>query len=161
MTNLATFWRNHRLGLLYGALWSLTPMIILEQIPLSNYYNGPHDFKHLTFQWDNCLVMLAASLPTGVFVTSLFRKLLKDRTAKALFLWGPLALLIGTALYGLLYAQLAWTMLRTTEPWGQLTLGSVIMHPAMAFFSVFAIVLIPLAALNTWHLWRRVNPRAI
>ncbi len=157
MTIWATFWRDHRLGLLYGALWSLAPMIIREQKPLFNYYNGPQDFKQHTFEWDNCLVMLAASLPTGVFITWLFRKLLKDRTAKALFLLGPLSLLIGTALYGFLYAQMAWTMLRPTEPWSQLTLGSMIMHPGMAFLSVCAIALIPLAVLNTWHLWRRVN----
>lgn len=160
MTKLATIWRNHRLGLLYGAFWSLAPMIILEQMPLFNYFNGPQDFKQHPFRWDNCLVMLAAGLPTGVVVTWLFRKLLKGRTAQASLLWGPLSLLIGTALYGFLYAQLAWTMLRTTEPWGQLTLGSMIMHPAMAFFSSCAIALIPLAALNTWHLSRRVNPPA-
>ncbi len=160
MTNVAIFWRNHRLGLLYGALWSLVPMVILEVIPLFNYFNGPQDFKQLPFNWDNCLVMLAASLPTGVFVTWLFRKLLKDKTAKALFLWSPLSLLLGTALYGFFYAQLHW-MLKPTETWGQLTLASMFIHPAMAFFSVFAIALIPLAALNTWHLWRRINPPAV
>jgi uncharacterized membrane protein len=42
-----------------------------------------------------------------------------------------------------------------------MTLGSLIVHPAMSFFSLFAIVLIPLAGLNTWHLWRRVNPPAV
>ena len=160
MTNVAIFWRNHRLGLLYGALWSLVPMVILEVIPLFIYFNGPQDFKQLPFNWDNCLVMLAASLPTGVFVTWLFRKLLKDKTAKALFLWSPLSLLLGTALYGFFYAQLHW-MLKPTETWGQLTLASMFIHPAMAFFSVFAIALIPLAALNTWHLWRRINPPAV
>ena len=161
MTNVMTFWRNHRLGLLYGALWSLTPMIIQEQIPFFNYYNGPQDFKQHAFQWVNCLVMLAASLPTGVLITWLFRKLLKARTGKTLFLWGPLSLLIGTALYGFLFAQLASTLLRTTEPWGQLTLASMIVYPSMAFFSVCAIALIPLAVLNTWHLWRRVNQPTI
>ena len=161
MTNVAIFWRNHRLGLLYGALWSLVPMVILEVIPLFNYFNGPQDFKQLPFNWDNCLVMLAASLPTGVFVTWLFRKLLKDKTAKALFLWSPLSLLLGTALYGFLYAQLHWTLLKPTETWGQLTLGSMIMHPAMALCTLLAIGLIPLAALNTWHLWRRINPPAV
>ena len=160
MTNVATFWRNHRLGLLYGALWSLVPMVILEVITLFNYFNGPQDFKQLPFNWDNCLVMLAASLPTGVFVTWLFRKLLKDKTAKALFLWSPLSLLLGTALSGFLYAQLHW-MLKPTETWGQLTLASIIMHPAMALCTPHAIGLIPLAALNTWHLWRRINPPAV
>lgn len=157
MDNRLKLWQNHRLGLLYGALWSLAPMLILERIPWRNHYNGPNDFKQYPFNWDTCLVMLAASLPTGVFVTWLFRKLLKARSAKALFLLGPLSLLIGTALYGFLYAQLAWTMGNPTEPWGQLTFDSVVLHPAMAFVSVWAIMLIPLATLNIWHLWRRVN----
>jgi hypothetical protein len=70
-----------------------------------------------------------------------------------------LSLLIGATLYGFLYAQLCWILVEPSEPWGQLTLGCVLIHPAMSFFSVLAIVLIPLAALNTWDLWRRMNPR--
>jgi len=157
MTKVANFWRNHRLGMFYGALWAFAPMLILERIPLGNYYDGPDDFKQLPFDWLACLVMLAASLPTGVLVTWLFRRWLKDIRASRLWLWSPLALLIGTTLYGLLYSQFGWVFLKTSETWGELTLGSLIVHPAMSFFSIFAIVLIPLAGLNTWHLWRRVN----
>jgi hypothetical protein len=157
MESLHTFWRNHRLGLLYGALWSLVPMIVLEQLPLFNHYNGPDNFKQLPFNGGVCLVMLAASLPTGVLVTWLFGKLLRGKTTKELFLLSPLSLLFGAALYGFFYAQLNWTLLKPTETWGELTLGSMIIHPGMALFSFLAIGLIPLAGLNTWHLWRRVN----
>jgi len=157
MAKLSAFWRNHRLGMFYGALWAFAPMLILERIPLGNYYNGPDDFKQLSFDWLACLVMLAASLPTGVLVTWLFRRWLKDIRASRLWLWSPLALLIGTTIYGLLYSQFGWVFLKTSETWGEMTLGSLIVHPAMSFFSLFAIVLIPLAGLNTWHLWRRVN----
>jgi hypothetical protein len=65
MENLRALWLNHRLGLLYGALWALAPMIIREQIPLFNYDNGPDDFKRLPMEWGGCFVMLIASLPTG------------------------------------------------------------------------------------------------
>lgn len=157
MTNVATFWRNHRLGLLYGALWSLAPMIIREQIPLFNYFNGPGDFKQLPVQWGGCFVMLAASLLTGVAVTWILRRLLKGSDVRKLLLWAPLALLMGTALFGFLFAQIAWCSLDVTEPYGQLTLACVFLHPFLAFGSLAAVILVPLAALNTWHLWRRVN----
>ena len=158
MNTLAALWKKHRLGLLYGALWSLAPMVILEQLPLGNYYNGPEDFKQLPVQWTTCLVMLAASLPTGVLMTSMFRKLAKGKPAKWLWIGGPLALLAGTAIFGVLYSQIAWaTLSHITESWTQLTLGSIFLFPFMALFSLLAVGLIPLAALNTWHLWRRVN----
>ncbi|MFZ9343793.1 MAG: hypothetical protein ACO268_01360, partial [Opitutales bacterium] len=96
-------------------------------------------------------------LPTGVLVTWLFRRWLKDIGASQLWLWSRLALLIGTTVYGLLYSQFGWFFLKRTSTWGEMTLGNLIVHPAMSFFSLFAIVLIPLAGLNTWHLWRRVN----
>lgn len=157
MDTLTALWREHRLGLLYGALWSLAPMIILEQLPLGNYYNGPEDFKQLPVQWTTCLVMLIASLPTGVLVTLFFRKLAKGKPAKWLWIGGPLALLAGTATFGVFYSQIAWAMLRVTEPWIELTLSSIFLFPLFAFFSWVALPLIPLAGLNTWHLWRRVN----
>jgi len=157
METLTALWKKHRLGLLYGALWSLAPMIILEQLPLGNYYNGPDDFKRLPVQWATCLVMLAASLPTGVLMTSIFRKLAKGRPAKWLWIGGPLALLTGSAIYGAFYSQLGWVILKPNEPWLQLTLGSIFLHPFMALFTFLAFALIPLASLNTWHLWRRVN----
>jgi len=158
MTNVATFWRNNRLGLLYGALWSLAPIIIIN---LFNYYEGPKNYSLYPMQWGVCFVMVIASMLTGAAITALFRRFLRGRSAKTLFLCGPLSLLIGATLYGFLYSQLCWMLLEPTEPWGQLTLGSVIIHPAMAFFSVFAIALIPLAALNTWDLWRRVYQPAL
>jgi len=160
MTKVANFWRNHRLGLLYGALWSLAPMIIREQIPLFNYDNGPDNFKQLPVQWGACFVTLAASLPTGVAVTWLFRRLLKSSDAKMLFLWTPLALLMGTALFGFLFAQFGWIILNVTEPYGQLTLASTLLHPLLSFGSFAGVFLIPLAGLNTWDLWRRVNRSA-
>ena len=159
MTNVAIFWRNHRLGLLYGALWSLAPIIIMNPTPLFNYYQGPENFRLYPMQWGVCFAMLGASMLTGAAITALFRRFLKERRARTLFLWSPLSLLLATTLYGFLYAQLCWVLARSNEPWDQLTLGCVIIHPAMSFFSVLAIVLIPLAALNTWDLWRRVNPR--
>jgi hypothetical protein len=158
MDTLVAHWNKHRLGLLYGGLWSLAPMIILEQLPLGNYYNGTEDFKQLPVRWTTCLVMLAASLPTGVLMTSMFRKLAKGKPAKWLWIGGPLALLAGTAIFGLLYSQIAWaTLSHISETWTQLTLGSIFGFPLFAFFSPVALVLIPLAGLNTWHLWRQVN----
>jgi hypothetical protein len=157
MENLRALWLNHRLGLLYGALWALAPMIIREQIPLFNYDNGPDDFKRLPMEWGGCFVMLIASLPTGVAVTWLFRRLLKGSDAMKLFLWSPLALLIGTTLFGFLFAQFGWLMLNYAEPYGQLTLVSMWLHPLLSFGSFAGVFLIPLAGLNTWDLWRRVN----
>ena len=161
MTNVATFWRNNRLGLLYGALWSLAPIIIMNPTPLFNHYAGPENFRDYPMQWGVCFVMVIASMLTGSAITALFRRFLRGRSAKTLFLWGPLSLLIGATLYGFLYSRLCWMLLEPTESWRQLTLGSVIIHPATAFFSVLAIALIPLAALNTWDLWRRVNQPAL
>ena len=157
MGSLRTFWTDHRLGLLYGALWAFAPMIIREQIPLFNYDNGPDDFKRLPMQWGGCFVMLVASLLTGVAVTWLLRRLLKGSGAMKLFLWSPLALLIGTTLFGFLFAQLGWLMLDLTEPYGQLTLACMWLHPLLSFGSFAAVFLLPLAGLNTWDLWRRVN----
>jgi hypothetical protein len=157
MTKVVNFWRNHRLGLFYGSLWAFAPMILREQIPLFNYYDGPENFKQGTMQWAGGFVMLAASLPTGIAITWLLRRLLKGSDAMMLFLWGPLALLAGTALFGFLFAQFGWVALKQTESYGQLTLGSVLMHPLLSFGSFAALFLIPLAGLNTWHLWRRVN----
>jgi len=108
-------------------------------------------------QWGGCFVMLVASLPTGVAVTWLLRRLLKGSDAMKLFLWSPLALLIGTTLFGFLFAQLGWLMLDLTEPYGQLTLACMWLHPLLSFGSFAAVFLLPLAGLNTWDLWRRVN----
>ena len=157
MESLRTFWTDHRLGLLYGALWAFAPMIIREQIPLFNYDNGQDDFKRLPMQWGGCFVMLVASLLTGVAVTWLLRRLLKGSGAMKLFLWSPLALLIGTTLFGFLFAQFGWLMLDLTEPYGQLTLACMWLHPLLSFGSFAAVFLIPLAGLTTWDLWRRVN----
>ncbi len=157
MGNITGFLKQHRLGLLYGALWAFAPMILREQIPLFNYYEGPENFKQRTMQWTGCFVMLTASLPTGLAVTWLFRRLLKGGGAMMLLLWSPLALLAGAALFGFLFAQFAWVALPQTEPYGQLTLGSTLAHPLLSFGSFAAVFLIPLATLNTWHLWREVN----
>jgi len=157
MEKLIAHWKNHRLGLLYGALWSLAPIIIMNPTPLFNHYDGPENFRAYPMQWGVCFAMLIASSLTGVAITALFRRFLKGRAAKTLFLWGPLALLIGATLYGFLYAQFCWILAKPTEPWGQLTLGCVIIHPAMSFLSGLAFGLVPLAGLNTWDLWRRVN----
>ena len=160
METLKALWKSHRLGLLYGALWALAPIIILNPTPLFNYYDGPENFRRYPMQWDVCFVMVIASMLSGVAVTALFRRFLKGRSALSLFLWSPLSLLIGATLYGFLYAQLLLGVLEPNEPWGQLTLGCVILHPVFALFSYYAFVLVPAAALNTWHLWRRVNRSA-
>jgi len=161
MEKLIAHWKNHRLGLLYGALWSLAPITIMNPTPLFNHYDGPENFRDYPMRWGVCFAMLIASALTGVAITALFRRFLKGRSAKTLFLWGPLALLIGATLYGFLYAQFCWILAKPTEPWGQLTLGCVIIHPAMSFLSGLAFGLVPLAGLNTWDLWRRVNQPAL
>jgi len=161
MEKLIAHWKNHRLGLLYGALWSLVPIIIMNPTPLFNYYESPENLHQYPMQWGAFFAMLIASTLTGAAITAILRRFLQGRTAKALFLWGPLALLIGATLYGFLYAQLCWILTKPTETWGQLTLGCIVIHPAMSFLSVLAFGLVPLAGLNTWDLWRRVNRPAV
>ncbi|MEY3958287.1 MAG: hypothetical protein RJA37_890 [Verrucomicrobiota bacterium] len=161
MEKLSAFWKDHRRGMLYGALWAVVPIVFLNPTPLFNYHNGPDDFRQYPMQWGALFAMLGASVTTGVAVTALFRSFLRGRKVKTLFLWSPLSLLIGTALYGFLYAQLCWTLSKPTETWSQLTLSCVVIHPAMSFLSVLAVGLVPLAALNTWHLWREVNRQPV
>jgi hypothetical protein len=152
MIKLSAFWRNHRLGMFYGALWSLVPMVIFEQLPGTHYWVQPRPID-----WGICLAMLGSSLTSAILVTWLFRKLLIGKTAKALFIMSPLALLVGAALYGFFFAQFLWILRKQTETWVEITWGWMWLHAFMACVSLYAIGLIPLAGLNTWDLWRRVN----
>jgi hypothetical protein len=101
--------------------------------------------------------MLGSSLTSAILVTWLFKKLLMGKTAKALFVMSPLALLVGAALYGFFFAQFLWILRKPTETWLETTWGWMWLHALMACVSLYAIGLIPLAGLNTWDLWRRVN----
>ena len=153
MTKLATFWRNHRLGMFCGAMWTCIPLSMFKASaplnPLNSLVIG---------------VILLAGVTSGIVVTASFRPLLLGNKLRRLLWIAPLALILGTLVYGFLYAQLAWGLLPSWKDWwfrdgtwAELTLASTFLHPLVSFTTDFVFLLLPLAVLNTWHLWWRAN----
>ncbi len=150
MTKLAAFWRNHCLGMFYGFLWAV--VAILLQLSMS--HGHPEITRTL------CATFIAATI-AGPAVTAIMRHRLKERTLGGALWRAPLSLLIGTVIFGLIIGQLEvlWRATQGTIPAGfTLTdpLLDSLIWPLMSF-TFFAPLLIPLACLNTWHLWKQIN----
>ncbi len=155
MTKLLTFWRRHRLGMLYGAIWTCIPLSMFKASSPLEALNP----------WVIGVILLAG-ITSGMAVTACVRPLLHGNKLRRLLWIAPLTLILGSLVYGFLYAQLAWGLLPSWEAWwfrdgtwAELTLASTFLHPLVSFTPPLLFFLLPFAMLNTWHLWWHDNRR--
>jgi len=169
MTKLATFSRNHRLGMFYGFLWAIVVTFIFISAK-TFFFPGvgktdssfgsfvTHSFHNLLNP--KLLIIVIAAIIIGPIVTAIMRRSLKNSTFKGALWRGALSLLIGSVFFGLISGQLdvLWrTMDGTALDYTSIgALWYAITVPFWAF-TLCAPLLIPLACLNTWHLWKQVN----
>ena len=170
MKKLSAFWKTHRLGMFYGFLWFFVVMFVFFVF----------DGKARLTPSPTMVVTLASCLLTGIFMTALFRKWLKG-----IRFFLPLALLsqaMGAALFGKFMGLFETsfflpmmgsgpTLLSYLPPKNSDDLLVIILGSEFgqmffyAVFGCFSIILVPLflplAFLNTWHLWRLVNKPAV
>ncbi len=156
MTKLSAFWKTHRLGMFYGFLWFF---VVMSAFALYAPWKNIFELAHI-------IVTLACCLVTGVIVTSCFDKWLRGKLV--FFPWAMLSQAMGAALFGLFLGQ-AELMLSLPQVYA----GPVIAHPtlkewlvsltwaftlpAISFGGICVFIFLPLACLNTWHLWKKVN----
>ncbi len=170
MTKLATFWKNHRLGMFYGFLWSIIVTFICVSAYTFTFGMGKTDGSFgslLTHYFHNLLnpkllIIIIAAIIIGPIVTATMRRFLKNITFtfKGALWRSGLSLLIASVFFGLISGQLDvfWRTMDGTDL-GYTSIGALwyaITAPLWAF-TLFAPLLIPLAYLNTWHLWKQVN----
>jgi hypothetical protein len=169
MTKLATFWKNHRLGMFYGFLWAIVVTFIFISAK-TFFFPGvgktdssfgsfvTHSFHNLLNP--KLLIIVIAAIIIGPIVTAIMRRSLKNSTFKGALWRGALSLLIGSAFFGLISGQfdVLWRTIDGTA-FGYTSIGALWYAITVPFwaFTLFAPLLIPLACLNTWHLWKTVN----
>jgi hypothetical protein len=163
MTKLAAFWQTHRLGMFYGFSWA----IVITFILISSYtlFLGKPKAEFMSRSFQNLLnpkllIVIIAGIITGPIVTAIMRRPLKNRTLKGALWRGPLSLLIGSAFFGLISGQfdVLWRKMDGTD-FGYTSIGALWYAVTIPFwaFTLFAPLFIPLACLNTWHLWKKAN----
>lgn len=165
--------RLNRLAIVYGLLWAVVavgiysvvlPFMLGGQTTLLSQISK--EGKGGVVVSLICACFLAA-LPTAVGITWFMRRQLVGRTLRAALWRGPLALLVGAALFGPLLIILMTLMgvlagempLEQVLAYWWMPMVGIYTFPLVAFIlPPLPLLLIPLACWNTWDLWKRVNP---
>ncbi|MGI9108683.1 MAG: hypothetical protein ACR2KA_01475 [Opitutales bacterium] len=164
MTKLSAFWQTHRLGMFYGFLWAIVVTFILVS-SYTLFGMGKTDGSFVTHSFHNLLnpkllINVIATIIIGPIVTAIMRRSLKNSTFKGALWRGALSLLIASVFFGLISGQLdvLWRKMDGTD-FGYTSIGALWYAVTFPFwaFTLFAPLLIPLACLNTWHLWKVIN----
>jgi len=159
MQPLTAFWKAHRLGVFYGLLWSFVALAI-DSINGFDFLWGSSQHPSALVSW---LVTLAASLPAGVLVTHVLRRVFSAGGSGSRLLPGTLlSLFLGTMTYvgltGALTASVRLALDGSLETYHVANFFlRLVSAPFYAFTIPFGPVLVPLAGLNTWHLYRRLR----
>jgi hypothetical protein len=162
MTKLSAIWKTHRLGMFYGFLWSFVAFLVEGIYQFQLMWGTSQGIPGFEF---NYLVMLAVSLPTGVVVTHIIRRLLSRGKLKwPIAIGAPLSLLLGSMLYVALIGTLCMAIrLIIHEPIHdgitRIYIARLTVTP-LFIFTGLAPLLIPLALINTWHLRKMVDRQA-
>jgi hypothetical protein len=149
----------NRLGAVYGLLWGAVALVILKAIGLSE-----GQFLQMTGWY------LLGSIPTGILVTRLLAGRLGKTKAWTVWIYGPLALLLGTLTFaacmlvvvaGVEFTRsLAWRgVLESLQ--GLRFHDSLIMFLLYPLYGFATIVPIYLAVLNCRDLRRRMIPTSV
>ena len=169
MTKLSAFWKNHRLGMFYGFLWAIVVTFIFisaktfffPEVGKTDSSFGSfvtHSFHNLLNP--KLLIIVIAAIIIGPIVTAIMRRSLKNSTFKGALWRGALSLLIASVFFGLISGQfdVLWRTMDGTAL-GYTSIGALWYAITVPFwaFTLFAPLLIPLACLNTWHLWKQIN----
>lgn len=141
-------------GLIYGAFWSIVPGVLSELLW------SPWQAK----------TVIASGMVTGTIVTFALAPLLRRTSTVKGALLGVLSLPLGAWLFGLAISCLHWIVLKTTGThfrfvmqideypgyiWAPLDVAW--QYAVFSMFTIFAVVLLPLAILTTLHLQRVVQ----
>lgn len=170
MTKLAIFWKNCRLGMLYGFLWAIILTFIFVSAYTFTLGMGKTDGSFgsfVTHSFHNLLnpkllIIVIAAIIVGPIVTATMLPFLKNITFtfKGALWRSALGLLIASVFFGLISGQLDvfWRTMDGTD-FGYTSIGALwyAITTPLWVFTIFAPLLIPLAYLNTWHLWKKVN----
>ena len=168
MTKLSAFWKNHRLGMFYGFLWAIVVTFIFISAYTFLLGMGKTDGSFGSFVTKSfhnllnpkLLIIVIAAIIIGPIVTAIMRRSLKNSTFKGALWRGALSLLIASVFFGLISGQLdvLWRTMDGTAL-GYTSIGALWYAITVPFwaFTLCAPLLIPLACLNTWHLWKKVK----